>query len=95
MTVMPILDFLPEVSKYFIAPIFVFLSFINPNPNKDNSNCLKINTVYRSNLIRSPFQPVKLFVSKETILKLLNIDFMKVNTDDIHINIEDEKGSTI
>ena len=55
------------------------------NPNKDNSN---LYIVHRSNLIHSPFQPVKLFVSKETILKLLNIDFMKVNADDIYINIE-------
>ena len=51
--------------------------------------------VHRSNLIHSPFQPVKLFVSKETILKLLNIDFMKVNANDIYIYIKDENGSTI
>ena len=36
------------------------------------------------------FQPVKSLVSKETILKLLNIDFMKVNGDDCNSSIMDD-----
>ena len=35
------------------------------------------------------FQPVKSLVSKETILKLLNIDFMKVNGDDCNSSIRE------
>ena len=70
---------------YYTNICFPLFHYPMTNPNKDNSN---LYIVHRSNLIHSPFQPVKLFVSKETILKLLNIDFMKVNADDIYINIE-------
>ena len=63
--------------------LFSFISLSYNKSKKGQPNLFKnIYKVHRSNLIHSPFQPVKLFVSKETILKLLNIDFMKVNQDD-------------
>ena len=83
MTVLPILDFLPQVLNFYFLLLFVCPCLTQLYGRLKISKKLNLMNCFL-------FQPVKSLVSKETILKLLNIDFMKVNGDDCNSSIMDD-----